>query len=188
MYLRQQSAGPPDRQQVWQDVARHHDRLMALVRKRLPTRQDAEDCVQEAMIRTAAYPGLDLARLGPFLTTVALRLVADFYRVQHRHRTLAHRAYVADVPVSPENDICDAAFGRWLLERVHALPPRQRDVLLARVEGLPVTAFAVRQGISAKAAEGAYTRGRARLRELALRELAASAARADAFVAEPGPL
>lgn len=123
MCVFQQSACPPDRQQVWQDIVRHRDRLLALTRKRLPTRQDAEDCVQEAMIRTAACPGLDLARVGPFLTTVALRQVTDFYRAQHRQQTLVRRAQSVLPPVFPEDDVCDAAFGHWLLERVHILAP-----------------------------------------------------------------
>ncbi|MFC9057254.1 RNA polymerase sigma factor [Streptomyces sp. NPDC057074] len=157
----QQSACPPDRQQVGQDIVRHRDRLLALTRKRLPTRQDAEDCVQEAMIRTAAYPGLDLARVGPFLTTVALRLsptsTAPSTGSRHSYAVLSRCCRRS----SPKT--------------TSATRPS---------EGLPVAAFAARQGISAKAAEGAYTRGRARLRALALREPAASAANTDAFVAE----
>ncbi|MFF9105191.1 RNA polymerase sigma factor [Streptomyces rubrogriseus] len=151
---------------VWEDIARHHDRLMRLVQKRLPTRQDAEDCVQEAMTRTAAHRTLDPGRLGPFLTSVALRLCADFYRSQNRDRTLVQRVSWTDTHAIPEDDICDKAFGRWLLDRVRTLEGRQREVLLARAAGVSVSAFARQHGISVKSAEAHFTRGRARLREL----------------------
>ena len=65
---------------------------MRLVRRRLPSFQDAEDCVQETMARAAAHAALDRNRLGAFLTSVALRLCIDFYRDMDRRRRLMVRA------------------------------------------------------------------------------------------------
>jgi RNA polymerase sigma-70 factor (ECF subfamily) len=169
--------------QVWGEIARHHDRLMRLVQKRLPTRQDAEDCVQEAMTRTAAHRTLDPGRLGPFLTSVAMRLCADFYRAQDRDRTLVRRVPWADTHGTVEDDICDTAFGGWLLEQARTLEGRQREILLARAAGVSVSAFARQHGITAKTAEAHFTRGRARLRELARAEFDSARAAPDGATA-----
>lgn len=137
---------------------------MRLVRRRLPSHQDAEDCVQETMARAAAHSALDRNRLGPFLTSVAIRLCIDFYRDMERRSRLLQRAAVLDDPGTTEEDVCDEDFGRWLLGQVRQLRGREQQVILARVAGISTAEFARMNNISIKAAEAAFTRGRARLR------------------------
>ena len=60
-------------------VLEHRKRLQRLVRTRLPEPCDAEDVVQEALIRAVCFADLDEARVGALLTTTALRLCADFF-------------------------------------------------------------------------------------------------------------
>lgn len=137
---------------------------MRLVRRRLPNSADAEDCVQETMMRAAAHTTLDRQRLGPFLTSVAMRLCIDFYRDQDRRKRLLQRAAVVDEPETPEEGVCDEDFGRWLLQQAQLLRGREQQVILARADGISTAEFARIHKISVKAAEGAFTRGRARLR------------------------
>ncbi|MDX3451833.1 sigma-70 family RNA polymerase sigma factor [Streptomyces sp. ME02-8801-2C] len=152
------------RELSWGEIAGHQERLMRLVRRRLPTAQDAEDCVQEAMLRAAAHDNLDRERIGPFLTSVALRLCVDHYRELERRRRLVGRTAHVSRPVLPDEDVCDEDFGRWLLRQVQQLRGRERQVMLARADGISTMEFARMHRISLKAAEGAFTRGRARLR------------------------
>jgi RNA polymerase sigma factor (sigma-70 family) len=137
---------------------------MRLVRRRLPSTQDAEDCVQETMLRAAMHANLDHSRLGAFLTSVATRLCIDFYRELERRKRLCLRAAVMEEPQIPEEDVCDEDFGRWLLQQAHLLQGREQQVILARADGISTAEFARMHKISVKAAEGAFTRGRARLR------------------------
>ena len=155
----------------WEVIAGHRERLMRLVRRRLPNTQDAEDCVQEAMVRAAAYGDLDRERIGPFLTSVALRLCVDHYREQERSRRLLPRAADVRTPETPDEGVCDKDFGRWLLRQVHLLRGRERQVVLARAQGISTMEFARMHQISVKAAEGAFTRARARLRLLCAKAL-----------------
>ncbi|GHE55366.1 DNA-directed RNA polymerase sigma-70 factor [Streptomyces spiralis] len=155
----------------WDVIAGHRERLMRLVRRRLPNAQDAEDCVQEAMLRAAAHGNLDRERIGPFLTSVALRLCVDHYREQERRHRLLRRAAEARVPELPDEGVCDQDFGRWLLGQVDLLRGRERQVVLARAQGISTLEFARMHQISVKAAEGAFTRGRARLRLVCARAL-----------------
>ena len=137
---------------------------MRLVRRRLPSHQDAEDCVQETLARAAAHSALDGSRLGPFLTSVALRLCTDFYRDLERRRRLLQRTAFLDDPGTTEEDVCDEEFGKWLLNQVRQLRGREQEVILARSKGISTAEFARMHNISLKAAEAAFTRGRARLR------------------------
>ncbi|MFC8661510.1 RNA polymerase sigma factor [Streptomyces sp. NPDC057199] len=155
----------------WEVIAGHRERLMRLVRRRLPNTQDAEDCVQEAMLRAAACDELDRERIGPFLTSVALRLCADNHREQERSRRLLPRTADVRTPETPDEDVCDRDFGRWLLRQVHLLRGRERQVVLARAHGISTLEFARIHQISVKAAEGAFTRGRARLRLICARSM-----------------
>ncbi|MFG2361323.1 RNA polymerase sigma factor [Streptomyces mirabilis] len=160
----------------WGVIASHRERLMRLVRRRLPNAQDAEDCVQEAMLRAAAHGNLDQDRIGPFLTSVALRLCVDHYRELERRRRLLRRAADVGGPELPDEGVCDQDFGRWLLGQVHLLRGRERQVVLARAHGISTLEFARMHQISVKAAEGAFTRGRARLRLACARALDGAAA------------
>lgn len=144
---------------------------MRLVRRRLPSQQDAEDCVQETITRAAAHASLDRARIGPFLTSVALRLCIDFYRDMDRRRRLLQRAALPADPGTPEEDVCDEDFGRWLLDQVHHLRGREQEIILARAAGISTAEFARLNNISVKAAEAAFTRGRARLKSACVKAL-----------------
>ena len=155
----------------WYDVIQHRERLICLVRRRLPNAYDAEDCVQEAMLRAVAHRDLDRDRLGAFLTTVAMRLCIDYYRERERWKRLLQRTTAGGEPETLEETVCDQEFGRWLLRQAHQLRGRERQVMLARADGISVAEFARINQISVKAAEGAFTRGRARLQNVCSKSL-----------------
>jgi RNA polymerase sigma-70 factor (ECF subfamily) len=123
------------------------------------------------MARAAAHTSLDRERIGPFLTSVALRLCIDFYRDMDRRRRLLQRAALLDNPGTTEEDVCDEDFGRWLLDQVRQLRGREQEVILARAAGISTAEFARLNNISVKAAEAAFTRGRARLKSACVKAL-----------------
>jgi RNA polymerase sigma-70 factor (ECF subfamily) len=151
----------------WLLAAGHRDRLVRLAASRLGSRADAEDCVQEALIRAVTHPGLDESRMGAILTAIALRLCVDLQRAAARQRRLAARTAAREVPAGAADDlaggVCERAAGRWLLGRVAALGPRERQVMLARAAGLTTREAAGALGISRKSAESAFTRARGHL-------------------------
>ncbi|MEU6731884.1 RNA polymerase sigma factor [Streptomyces physcomitrii] len=149
----------------WELLLPHRERLYRLARLRLTGHQDVEDCVQEALLRAAAYRDLDEERVGPFLTSITLRLCVDVYRRRERTRKLLHQhSFVPETASGPEEAACAAAEGAWMLQQVQRLEGQEREVILARIEGTSTREAAGRLGISIKAAEGAFTRARARLR------------------------
>lgn len=152
------------------------ERLLRLATSRLGRAADAEDCVQEAMIRAATFEALDESRVAALLTTITLRLCVDHQRGVQRDGRLAGRVGTLHRPPETGSDIehgvCERAAGAWLLTQTTALGTRERDVLLARARGLSnaETAHALR--ITHKSAESAFTRARSRLRSLYHQEMA----------------
>lgn len=145
---------------------------MRLVRSRLSNPSDVEDCVQETLLRAAVFPTLDEQRVGGFLTTTALRLCVDQYREAESRRRLSSRLSFNDYIPGPEDVVCDDAIGLWLLAEASQLSGREREVMLARADGMSTAEAARQLGITHKAAESAFTRGRARLKALYLDSMA----------------
>jgi RNA polymerase sigma factor (sigma-70 family) len=158
----------------WHQIIDHRERLTRIVRRRLADPQDVEDCVQEAILRAASYKNLDRARIGHFLTSVAMRLCVDHYRHADRNRRLAQRAVSGVELEGPEEHVCDVEFARWLFSQLVHLKGREREVMLARAAGVSTVEFARRNDISVKSAESAFTRARAHLSRLSDRELHAA--------------
>ena len=159
-------SGPPNSQLRWSLLVPHRERLVRIARRRLPSLADAEDCVHEALVRAAAFPTLDATRTGAFLTSTVLRLCVDHHRSRQRGERAMQRCVGAAVAASPEESICDEAEATWLLGMLVTLRGRERQVLAARAAGRSTRQAAADLSISVKAAEGAFTRGRARLVEL----------------------
>jgi RNA polymerase sigma-70 factor (ECF subfamily) len=148
----------------WELLLPHSERLRRLARSRLSNSQDAEDCVQETLLRAAKFDNLDERRVGAFLTSTALRLCVDHYRDSNRQQRLRQRSATGDRSVGPEEIICEHDVGNWMMEQARRLQGREREVMLARADGMSTAEAANRLGISTKSAERAFTRGRARLR------------------------
>jgi RNA polymerase sigma factor (sigma-70 family) len=152
----------------WELVLAHRERLLRIARRRLPTVEDAEDCVHEALIRAASAADLDPARVGQFVTSVLVRLCVDHARAASTAQRALGRLVEAHGDVSPEEAICDHAQASWIMENLMGrLSTREREVLRARADGLSTREAARRLNISGKSAEAALTRARSRLRALA---------------------
>lgn len=154
-------------QRRWELVLPHREQLLRVARRRVETREDAEDVVATALLRTVEHPGLDESRVGAFLCTTVVRLSVDVHRDRTRQLALGTRAARREVPArSVEEAVCDEAEARWLAEQLADLPEREEQVLAARVSGLSAQETSARLGLSRKATENAFTRVRQRAHRL----------------------
>lgn len=127
--------------------------------------EDAEDAVQEAMLRGAQNKHLDDARLGAWLTTVTMRLCVDRYRQVHREAQVSGAPKLtAPGPVPVEEAVCDRAEARWLAYRSRELPARQAEALRLKAEERDVGQIAREMGLSYEAVESLLARARRTLR------------------------
>lgn len=155
---------PPDLAERWRLLVPHRDALLRIARARTMNEQDAEDCVQEALLRAALHEGLDPHRVGAFLGSTVVRLCVDLHRSRERAGRLRPRlagTWLSDG--GPEEQVCDMAEGNWLRGRCGTLSERERSVLLARAAGLSLPDAACHLQLTYKATATALARARRRL-------------------------
>jgi hypothetical protein len=117
-------------------------------------------------VRIASMPRVDVTRLGSLVSTVAANLAADTHRHRARGDRLGARLADAFPPAAgPDERVCDTAEAAWLWRRRAELNEQDRAVLELRTAGLTVAQAASALGITYKAAESAFTRARARMRQ-----------------------
>jgi RNA polymerase sigma-70 factor (ECF subfamily) len=147
----------------WLNVCSHRERLLRLARVRVG--DDAEDVVQEAMLRAATFENLDEERLGELLTAITVRLCVDEHRRRNRTAQLQQRM-PADRMEEPGADeqVCARAEAEWAAHVVRTLPTMQRAVVEARADGLTFDEIAERHDLSYKAVESLAARARSVVR------------------------
>ncbi len=153
-------------------IDRHVTSLLSVARRMLKTEGDAEDIVQEALVRVWHHAGtLELGPGGirPWLRRVVTNLCLDHLR---RHRLTS---VVADVPETlegpaQERGLEQADLSKRVEVALAALPERQRVALtLFHYEGLSQIEVGDMLGISDEAVESLLARARRSLK-LALKD------------------
>jgi len=127
------------------------------------------------MIRAVTFEALDERRVAPLLTTIALRLCVDYQRRNVRDRRLLGRLGTlrGAEPGSDEHSrVVERDAAHWLLTQTDGLGTREREVILARANGMSTAEAAHALSITHKSAESAFTRARSRLRTIYHEEMA----------------
>lgn len=146
--------------------------LLRFLLSRIPNEEDAQDAVQESLVRLARYRHREpSASWRPLLYRIAANVAIDQQRIATTHRAAAHVPYERVLHAVPSDGLApDEQLDRQQLltrmwEVVNALPPRCRDIyLLSRVEGMSQRQIAETYGISVKAVEKQMTRALSTLR------------------------
>ena len=142
--------------------------LYHFVRKRIAEPADAEDIVQDVLIK--AYTALatlkDDAKLRPWLYQIARNAIIDFYR---QHQPLAALSDTLPAVAATADDTSEAEFAQCLNPLIEQLPPDYRQaIVLAELQGLTQQAVASAQGLSLSGAKSRVQRGRKLLKGLFL--------------------
>jgi RNA polymerase sigma factor (sigma-70 family) len=150
----------------WALAEAEREALIRLARRKGLNEADAEDCVQEAIVKVVPRPELDEARIGALLATVVKRRAIDMHR---RARSAARASQrletIATQDVAgPDDALCDRDEAEWSARVVKGLPPLQRRVLVARAQGRSWNEIAAEMSTSVKAVESAVSRARAAVR------------------------
>jgi RNA polymerase sigma-70 factor (ECF subfamily) len=133
--------------------------LQKFLRRRGASPQDAEDLVQEAVVRLFAYTRKagEVRNTEAFLTRTALNLAVDLHRSSHRDRYEPASVEALDLlDIAPAPDELLAAEQRLLNMRnaLDEVSRRTREIFfMHRLQGLSHAEIAAQLGVSKSAVE-----------------------------------
>jgi RNA polymerase sigma-70 factor (ECF subfamily) len=162
---------------VWREL---HDRLLNFIARRIRTPEDAEDILQEVMLRIHRHSG-DLQhtdRVTGWVYRIASNATADYYRQPTRRELpsgqgtdLPQRDGSSGAAVWTEPDTAElrSELAVCLAPMVESLPPINREALrLTEFERLTQTQAAAQLGISVSGMKTRVQRARGQLKDLLL--------------------
>lgn len=154
---------------AFQILAQRHMKLLYAVAYRMfPQRADAEDIVQEALLRIWSKAHLWRAGAGAAVSTWIYRLAYNLC-IDHKRKGFAAVPLdenSADGAAGPERILQKAQTGAIVGEALQRLPERQRAALvLCHYQGLSNAEAAAIMGTSVKGVEGLLVRARQALQK-----------------------
>lgn len=151
-------------------VRRYRDGCFRFALRQLGNREDAEDALQEALVR--AYRGLSNCRERNRFSAWLYTIVVNECRTRATRRARRERRFVGDVSdevadTNQESHGSDAAVGDEIAYALQQLAPEQREAFLLKyVEELSYEEMAEITGVGVSALKMRVKRGCERLREL----------------------
>lgn len=154
-------------------LSEHRPALLAFLRQRTASEEDAQDAVQESMTRLMRYGDeRSPEALKALLYRIAVNVANDQLRRAQRRRTGDHIPLDDAVHALPS---AEAPLDEHLIQRqelaliariIESLPPRCQEIyVLSRIEGMKNAEIAEFCGISLKAVEKQMTRAMAAVRQ-----------------------
>ncbi|MFI6317559.1 RNA polymerase sigma factor SigZ [Nonomuraea sp. NPDC050556] len=143
-------------------------RLVTFVTRRIDTPDDAEDIVQDVLLKVSQGIGgvREHERLEAWVYQIARNTIVDHHR-RNRTRTLAHARAVLDRSFASEPDVGSSVLTGCLRSMIDRLPEHYREAItLTEYDGLTQADAAERLGLSVPGMKSRVQRARARLGEL----------------------
>lgn len=166
----------PGAEAVWLEL---HDRLLGFIARRVRSRDDAEDILQEVMLRIHRHSG-DLEhtdRVAGWVYRIATNSIADHYRrPARRELPTGHAADVPDTDSTPPATSAPPDADQLRAELAGCLAPLTARLPTIYREALEITEFqetsqveaAAQLGLSVSGMKARVQRGRRQLKELLL--------------------
>jgi len=160
------AAAPPGTSspdQRWACLLPHRDSIVRLARSR-GAGADAEDVAQEALLRAASQPGLDLSRAKSYLAKIAANLVIDLHRRSVKEDRLRSHAGLAADAQADDEQVEDRNLAQVASRLVSDLAPELRTILFLRRDGASWSQVGATLGEPPARAEMRYRRAMQPLR------------------------
>lgn len=157
-------AAEPDESQtnaslIGEAAGRHRSALIGFLRKRLRSRDEAEEVAQEAYLRLLQRERVDgIRHLSTYLFRTALNIATDRLRAERARHGSDHcsieEVELIDQQPSVERELAARQDLARLYEAIAQLPPKCREVfVLSRVRHMTYAEIAAHCGISVKMVE-----------------------------------
>lgn len=163
------AGGTPPPPHVVATLVEQHRRFLAFLERRVGSRADAEDILQEAFVRGLTRAGQlrdDESAVAWFYRTLRNAVVDHWRRRGSRERMLERAAAFEPDPVAGVDEELMAAACACVTDLLDTLRPAYAEALRrVDVEGVPVGEYARQAGITANNASVRLFRARQELRE-----------------------
>ncbi|HEY3403876.1 MAG TPA: RNA polymerase sigma factor SigZ [Ohtaekwangia sp.] len=146
-----------------------HAQLLAYIRSKIRSREDAEDILQNVFIRISS--GVDKLnedeKLKNWIFTITRNAVIDYYRTNASKKNMGVTAEIDEN--MPEEDVVDATKGldQCMSTMISLLPEEYRDIIIeSEIHGVKQKDLADKYGIAYPSLRSRVQRGRERLKQL----------------------
>lgn len=154
------------------EMARLREAAFRRCRKAGATREEADDCAQEALLAALRAKGTGYAVSAAWVRTVAYRRFVDLVRRRSRERSGALAGPETDrTQEGPEDVVVRRLHARWLTDALEELPVVTRSVCEGVSQGDDIDTLAHRHGLTRRSIESHLTRARRTLRQRSLKGL-----------------
>ena len=167
-----------DTKDIWR---RMHERLLAYIRRRVSTGEDAEDILQDVFVRihTNLHRLKETQNLRAWIYQITRNAIADYYRRRARASEIVQELTpdVGEASLSSPSgqtpgtpaDAVDTELNGCMEPLLGELPePYRRAVTMTEMDGLTQTEAARELGLSVSGMKSRVQRGRRKLKELLL--------------------
>lgn len=140
---------------------KYYPRLLAYVRQRVRTQEDAEEIVQDTFVGFLdSLPIFSFrSSLWTFLVSIARHEIADYFRKMYAKRAIKYVPFMEQVISAPVYSGQETA--ELFEQTLTRIKPRDKRILLWKYEQrMPVQEIAERLGVGVKAAESRLFRAR----------------------------
>jgi len=157
---------PSEARGAWREL---EARLRPYVARRLASPTDAEDVLQDVLVRV--HRGIatldDEQRFGPWVYRIASNAISDYLRSRSRRGVAVGEDAAESKPAELDDDGLEADLGDCVALFVARLPsPYREAVTLTELEGLTQKDAAEMLGISVSGMKSRVQRGRERIRRM----------------------
>jgi RNA polymerase sigma-70 factor (ECF subfamily) len=162
-------AAAPDAEAIWREF---HEGLLGFISRRVPSREIAEDILQDVMLRIhRSAAGVEQAEaVAAWVHAIARNAIADHYRSTSVRRELAGGTEIDPEAVGePDADPPDVRgeLAACIAPLLRRLSPSFREALtLTELEGLTQEEAAARVGLSLSGMKSRVQRARRQLRQV----------------------
>ena len=143
----------------------HRSQLVRAARRWTLNEADAEDAVQETLLRALQYADLFDPGLPGWLRTTLYRVCMDQARARQKVGLSSDPGETLGPVAGHEELLCDRDELRWAGRLIAALPSGQRSAVALKASGLTGAEAAAVMGVTRACAEALLKRARATLRD-----------------------
>lgn len=146
-----------------------HSELLAYVRSKIRSREDAEDILQNVFIKIASHLDKLTAevKLKNWIFTITRNAIIDYYRTNANKKNISVDEEITEQVIDSDDDDPTKGLDQCMTSMIRLLPDEYRDIIIeSEINGVKQKDLADKYGIAYPSLRSRVQRGRERLKQL----------------------